>query len=237
MKFMTQDRRQACDRLVRDLRRIFGPRLQSCVAYGPGVSDDSSEIATLALVDSLTAEDLAACAALAAEWRDARLTTPLILPREEFRRSLDAFPLEYSAIHATQTALFGEPPFDGLAIAPEDVRRACEVQVKSHLLHLREGYIEAGGDIAAVARLVVASAAPLLALLQNLARLEGITARAPIEVAHAAAEHLGVPGGIVGDILALAEQGPVPTGDPARLFPAYLALMDTIARRIDDWRS
>ncbi len=236
MKRMIEDCRQACLRLVRDMQRVFGPRLRSCVAYGPGVTEGGGAVATLALVESLTAEDLATCAASATDWRRAGLATPLILPLDEFRRSLDAFPLEYSAIAATEVRLFGEPPFDGLAVAAEDVRRACEVQVKSHLLHLREGYIEAAGDMGAVARLVAASAPPLLALLQNLARLAGVAAQTPAELARAVAERLDIPGGVVADVLALAQPGLVPTGDPAKLFPSYLSMMDTIARRIDDWR-
>ncbi len=233
---MIEDRRLACLRLVRDLQRVFGARLRSCVAYGTGVSDESAEMATLALVESLTPEDLTACAASARDWHSARLATPLILPVDEFRRSLDAFPLEYSAIAATQVPLAGEPPFDGLTIAPEDIRRACEVQAKSHLLHLREGYIEAAGSMTAVARLVASSAAPLLALLQNVARLEGLAADTPAALARVAAERLGVPGAVVGEVLALAQPAPVPTGDPAKLFPSYLSIMDTITRRIDDWR-
>ena len=65
---------------------------------------------------------------------------------DEFRTSLDAFPLEYGEIIRAHQRVFGNDPFDGVAIAAADLRRACETQIKSHLVHLREGFIEAGGE-------------------------------------------------------------------------------------------
>ncbi len=93
---------------------------------------------------TLTSDDLLACAARADLWHRDGAATPLLLTRDEFVRSLDAFPIEYGEILDTHRVLFGVDPFTGLTINPEDVRRACEVQVKSHLLHLRENYIECG---------------------------------------------------------------------------------------------
>lgn len=237
---MTDERRQACARLVSDLQRIFGPRLRTCAAYGPaveGAAPADEALSTLVLVDGMTADDLTACGGSVRAWRGAGLATPLVLTLDEFRRSLDAFPLEYAGIAASHVVLTGDPPFADLTIDPADVRRALEVQVKSHLIHLREGYMEAAGDMGAVSRLVVASAAPLLALLRNLARLEGVEAQTPAAVARAAAERFGVSGGVVADVLGLAQQGPVATADPARLFLAYLSMMEALAAGIDAWHA
>ena len=59
--------------------------------YGPrpsvGVRDDAS-----------TADDLDACATLVERVAPRRLAPPLVMTPDEFRRSLDAFPLEYQAI-------------------------------------------------------------------------------------------------------------------------------------------
>ena len=85
----------------------------------------------------------------------------------QFRRSLDAFPLEYGEIIRAHARVFGADPFDGMAIPREDLRRACETQVKSHLVHLREGYIEAGNRPQRVADLVTASAPAFAALLRH----------------------------------------------------------------------
>jgi hypothetical protein len=81
--------------LERDLREIFGPRLQSLVALSRGKRDRPG--ATLAVVDALTADDLRACAERVAAWHDAGLRRRFFSP-QEFGRSLDAFPLEFGAI-------------------------------------------------------------------------------------------------------------------------------------------
>src|SRR5439155_11543442 len=105
-----------------------------------------------------------ACAKAAAKWHDAGLATPLLLTAGEFERSLDAFPLEFGAIIADHRVVAGRDPFQGLASDPTDLRRACEVQARSHLLHLRHGFVETNGSGDAVAVLIVQSAAPFAAL-------------------------------------------------------------------------
>ena len=73
---------------------------------------------------------------------------PLLLSRQEFARSLDVFPVEYGEIVANHVTIVGDDPFAGATIAEADLRRSCELQAKSHLIHLREGFLEAGGDLA-----------------------------------------------------------------------------------------
>src|ERR1043166_2564965 len=85
--------------LVADLRAVFGTRLRSVVAYGPHVDGHAeAALACLALVTDVTVRDLEACARLTGRWRRDRLAAPLLLPEQEFLRSLDAFPLEYGEI-------------------------------------------------------------------------------------------------------------------------------------------
>src|SRR4051812_31513434 len=135
--------------LERDLREVFGPRLQSLVIYGAheherahsnhdAHGDGAAPARTLAVVATLTRDDLAACAARAGAWHDRGLATPLLVAAHEFDRSLDAFPIEFGAILADYSVAAGADPFAGLAVDPADLRRACEVQARSHLLHLRE---------------------------------------------------------------------------------------------------
>jgi hypothetical protein len=158
----------SADTLAAQLTEIFGPRLKMVAAFG-------TEPHTCAIVDSLTVEDLSRCAALNSRWKRAGLDAPLFIVRQELARALDAFPLEFSEIISTRRVIAGTDLFERLTVAPEDLRRACEVQARGHLVHLREGYLEAGGDEAAVARLMSASTVPFRALLANVARLDGST--------------------------------------------------------------
>ena len=193
--------------------------------------------ASLALVESLTADDLVACAARAQAWHHAGAGTPLLLSRDEFARSLDAFPIEYGDIIDAHTVLVGDDPFAGLAIRADDLRRACEVQAKSHLLHLRENFVECGGRPADVRALVADSAPALAPLLRRLARLDGVARPArPPSLADYAASRCGLDPRVVGDVLALAADADTGAVDAVRLFPEYLAAVErlcAVRRRLE----
>ena len=220
------------EHLVASLRGIFGDRLRSVVAYS---LDRTESLSCLALVSSLTVGDLEACAARARGWQREGIATPLILPEEEFRRSFDAFPLEYAEIIRAHEALLGANPFDGVTIERSDLRRACETQIKSHLVHLREGFIEAGGTPRAIADLVTASAAAFGALLRNIAQLNGSTSNDRAAATRDGARATQLPDGVVAHILALEHPAAIKSSDAARLFPEYLAAVEQLARYVDQW--
>jgi hypothetical protein len=222
---------------VVDLKRIFAFRLRSVVAYGGQIEGEAAHALTcLVLVDSLGIGDLEACARMAHGWERHGLAIPLIVPSDEFRRSLDAFPLEYSEILRTHASVFGDNPFDGVSIARGDLRRACETQAKSHLVHLREGFIESGGRPQKIADLVNASAPSFAALLRSVARLSGAAPQGRAEAARAGAHAAGLPEGVVAGILSLEHQATIPAIDAARLFPSYLEAVELLARVVDSWR-
>ena len=140
--------------VLADLQSIFGARLDAFVVYSPANRPTPS----VAIVQSLDLADLTACAERSARWQRAGAATPVVLTRREFARSLDAFPVEFGEIIDTHETLFGADPFAGLSVAPADLRRACEGQTRSLLLHLREDYMEAAGDVRAIEKLVIDSA-------------------------------------------------------------------------------
>ena len=230
---MVTARSSALEPVVVDLRRIFGDRLDAIVAYG---WRHHGPVPSLALVRSLNLEDLDACAARAAAWRRAGAATPLLITRSDFSRSLDAFPIEYGEIIASHDVVYGRDPFEGLAIRGEDLRRACEVQVKSHLLHLREDYVESGGRQSEIDALVRESAPGFSALLRHLARLDDGPATDNADLVRFATHRIGLDGHSVGDLLSLADPQGVASVDPVKLFPAYLATMERLAEFVDRWR-
>jgi hypothetical protein len=221
-----------------ELQGIFGSRLRSVVAYGAHLDGHSSDPLTcLALVDTLAISDLDACAHRAAGWHRRNIAVPLILPTNEFQESLDAFPLEYGEILRAHETITGEDLLTGSTIAPDDLRRACETQVKSHLVHLREAYMETGANPRAIAELVSASAAAFGALLRNVARLSGVHSQGRMDTTLAGARIAGLQERVVSDVLALERGQTIPQSDPARLFPEYLAAVEQLARTVNGWRA
>jgi len=234
--------------LERDLRAIFADRLESLVVYNlqapaphaeteshHGVHEEPPPAHTLAIVRSLTGTDLKACADSVAKWHAAGLATPLILPVGEFERSLDVFPFEFGAIIADHVIVSGRDPFVGLAVDPADLRRACEVQARSHLLHLREGFLETNSRGDAVAVLIVRSAAPFAALLTSVARLQGIDGGATAAAKHLERELQLSPGSITA-VVRLAHVTEIPSADAVRMFPVYLDAAERLVRYVDQWR-
>ena len=207
--------------LAADLQRIFGTRLQSVVAYCG--DDDGDGVHTLALVEGITFSDLAACAPRTADWRKAGAAAPLILTRDEFLRTLDVFPLEYGGIIANHQVVVGEDVLAGLRVSETDLRRGLELQAKSHLIHLREGYIESGGNPKAVGQLVAASAPALSSLLANLRRLDP-----------AAAERAGITGDLFKEIAGAAN---TTIADPSPLLARYLGAVERLWQEVDRWRA
>jgi hypothetical protein len=225
----------AVQTLDRELRELLGSRLRSLVEYGASNATGRAPTSTLAVVDRLTADDLRACSGRVAAWHDAGLATPLMVATHEFGRSLDAFPFEFGAILSDHVVVSGVNPFEGLRVDPADLRRACEIQTRSHLLHLRQGYIETEGRGDAIADLVARSAAPLAALLKSVSRLQGISAAD----AQAAASHIertiSVSPGSLNDIVKLSGAQPLPSDLARRIFARYLDAMERLTDYIDRW--
>lgn len=202
--------------LDRDLRTIFDEQVQSLVVYG---TEADGPVTTLAIVGRITVRELRYCAERAPLWHRRGLATPLLLARDEFGRSLDAFPFEFGTILATYEVVSGADPFTDLEVDPADLRRACEVQARSHLLHLREGFIETEGRNDYLAGLIVRSAPALSALLRHVGRLGGAPA----------------PDAVLVRVAELAPDGTISSDEARRIFPDYLDAVDRLADALDRW--
>jgi len=241
--------------LERDLRNVFGARLQSLSIYGgprhqAGEGDAHGAHAshaahghnhppttTLAVVESMTPDDLRGCARRVEAWHDAGLATPLLIAAHEFEQSLDAFPLEFGAILANHVVVAGGSPFATLQVDPADVRRACEVQARSHLLHLREGYLETRGRADALSDLIVQSAGAFAALVGSIARLEGHARDDAASAARHVERILNLPGGPVTEVTRLVGVQEISSADAERLFPPYLDAVERLVKYVDGWQS
>jgi hypothetical protein len=232
---LTTNERAGLDALAIDLRRVFGERLLSLVAYGLSrPSPPPRMIHSLALVERLSFADLAACTPLAAGWRRRSLAVPLLLEREEFFRTLDVFPLEYGDIIAHHVVIVGRDVFGGTRVSANDVRRACELAAKSHLIHLREGYLETSGNPNAVSDLIAASAPAFRALLDNIARLAADDGE---DVAETAERQIGIPASVVRDVFSTGEGTRSSIAEPTALLARYIAAAERVWEYVDTWRA
>jgi len=228
---------RALDALTRDLDDIFGARLHSLVAY-PGNQADGS-IHSCAIVDGLVFRDLVSCLPQTGSWHHRGIAVPLMLATGELERTIDVFPLEYSSILADYQVLRGPDPFQGMDIPIEDIRRATEGQAKSHLIHLREAFLESHGETTRVARLIALSAAPLRALLTNIVRLhEGADGALLTDesLARITESRMGISATLVREILASSGGGQSTIADPSALLARYIDAAQRIWAYVDGWR-
>jgi hypothetical protein len=238
MPHFSGPQQRAIDTLARDLDETFGARLHSLVAYAGHQADGS--VHSCAIVDGLGFRDLVACLPMTENWHHRGIAVPLMLASGEFERTIDIFPLEYSSILADYKVVRGQDPFQGIAIPSEDIRRATEGQAKSHLIHLREAFLESHGETTRVGRLIAASAAPLRALLTNIARLAdpGLAVTPSDEaLAEMAKARIGVSGSLVREVLASSAGGRSAIADPSALLAHYIEASQQIWEYVDRWRS
>jgi hypothetical protein len=236
----TQQR--AIDQLARDLEGILDGRLESLVAY-PGHQADGS-VHSCALVTDLAFRDLTACLPLTESWHHRGIAVPLMLSSDELRRTVDVFPLEYASILADYTVVRGGDPLKGLIIHVDDVRRAVEGLAKSHLIHLREAFLESHGETTRIARLIAASAAPLRGLLTQIARLPeapqavmDLTTPSDESLAKLAEARMGIPGALIRTVLASSAGGYSTIADPSHLLGSYIDASQKIWEYVDRWRA
>ena len=231
-EFLTAARRAVAARLSDDLARVFGDRLRVVVAYEPvtGAGRDKDDVHTLALVDRLSIDDLSSLLTVVPAWHKAGLATPLLLGEDEFRRTLDVFPVEYQSIVARHEVLRGSWP-GAPQVSAADLRRGCERQIKALLIHLREGYLETHGAPRAIADLMRSGVPAFRSSLQNVARLRGALADTGddlIEFARA---------GLQLDPVAVREVLDFPAGaeraDATALLPRFVALVEQLWRVVD----
>jgi hypothetical protein len=219
---------KAFEQLAADLTRVFDARFVALVAYGSRTG--------AAFVRDVSAADFEALAVLVHNWHKDGLATPLILTPDEFARSLDAFPLEYQAILDHHLLIAGTSPFDGARVSSGDLRRACEVQAKAHLIHLRQGWLEAEGHAARLGDLVERSSVPFRVLLANIARLSGAVTDTTDDLVAFAEHTVGMPGDLVRAVLgAAATARRQPTVVPGG-FAAYVDAANRLWTYIDTWR-
>ena len=203
---------------------MFDQRLVSVVATGPASS--------VVFVGAILPGDLHALGALTETWHRDKLDTPLLLTVSEFRRSLDAFPVEYQGLVDRHVVIAGTPPFADLAIEREHLRRACETAAKGYLVYLRQGWIEAASHDEHLAALIASSAERLRTVLTQVARLQGLEGTE--DRVRAGALAAGLDAALVADVLAV-ERAPARAARLVPRLPDLMSMAGALWVFVDEW--
>jgi hypothetical protein len=224
---------------VKDVKGVFGEHLEGMLLYGSAVRGEflpgRSNLNILLLVSSYDSAVLKQYSSLHRQWSKEQIVVPLFLTEEELRMSAAVFPLEFLEIQEQHRVLGGRDPFIGFHVKSDRLREAVVQGLMSHLLRLRQRYVEGGGSDDATTILLPLSITSTLPLLRGVQRLLGRPVLSHSEaVIKDVAEQLKLDLHGLLDAL-LLKRGQISPGpqEVPRLFDRYLQAATAIARAVE----
>jgi hypothetical protein len=143
------------------------------VLYGSAAGGEHiagrSDHNVLVLVDAVSTEQLRGAGAALRGWRKADNPAPEIMTVAEWRTSADAFPMEYADMIERHRVLYGESPFEGVAVRKGDLRVQAEHQARAQLLRLRQRLLSEADPI----ELLSGSLSSVMVVFRAVERLHG----------------------------------------------------------------
>jgi predicted nucleotidyltransferase len=230
------------EELVRQLQLAYGAGLRSVVLFGSAVAGEhnpkKSDYNILVVVDSLPLDKLRAVAAVSKAWAEDGNPPPLTFTSNEWRSSADIFPMEYADILERHRVLFGAPPFEGIKVAPSDLRLQVEQQTMGKLLQLRQATMGAGGDSRLQLEVLEKSLSTLMVIFRGVSRLHG---QVPSQDYEELTRQLGQRAGFASDpfvkvIRHVRGTEKIARESAAGILEAYLAAMERLVSYLNEFR-
>jgi hypothetical protein len=227
------------DELVRQLQQAYGDDLVTVVLYGSAATSDQAgkrpNLNVLVIVKSLGMEQLTREASVARAWADAGNPPPMTLTLDEWQRSADIFPIEYSDILARHKVLAGTPPFGGVAVEKGHLRLQLEYEAMGKLIQLRQGILATGGDSKKMLELLERTLSTFMVIFRSTLRLHG---REAPDSKEAVAQEVGSlagfdPAPFHQAIAHVRGTKPIARQDAYRVLGGYLSCMELLVQHLD----
>jgi hypothetical protein len=162
---------------AKEAKGVFGEQLEGMLLYGSAVRGEflpaRSNLNILLLVSSYDSAVLKQYSVLHRRWSKEQIMVPLFLTEEELHMSAAVFPLEFLEIQEQHRVLGGRDPFIGFHVKTDWLREAVVQGLLSHVLRLRQRYVEGGGGDEATTILLPLSITSTVPLLRGVQRLLG----------------------------------------------------------------
>jgi hypothetical protein len=224
---------------VKEVKGRFGEQLEGVLLYGSAVRGEflpgRSNLNILLLVSSYDSAVLKQYSALHRQWSKEQIVVPLFLTEEELHLSAAVFPLEFLEIQEQHRVLDGRDPFIGFHVKTDRLREAVVQGLMSHLLRLRQRYVEGGGSVEATTILLPLSITSAVPLLRGVQRLLGRPVLSHSDaVIKDVAEQLQLDLQGLLDAL-LLKRGQISSGsyELPRLFDRYLQAVTLLTRAVE----
>ena len=228
--------------LFEELLREQGKNIHSLQVTGSAVLPDYdpqlSDVNSLVLLHTMDLGTLEYLAPLGKKYGKHRIAAPLIMTPDYIRQSLDSFPVEFLDFKLIHATVYGEDLLRDLQIGLGDLRVQCEREVKSKLIHLRQGFLSAGGQKKHLAETLVRSITGSMALFRAIITLSGGQAPMPrADVIRMLAASTKLDSGIFEKLL-LLKSGRIRPSDSElqQLFEGYHQALEKVGTFINDKR-
>jgi len=165
--------------LIEQLRATEGDNLLSVVVYGSALTAPQNAAKTdfqwLVLTEQLKADDLRRIRPAIRSLVKAGYAMPAFFTRQEFRDSLDVFPIEFRQMKRAYEVLYGTDPLADVEASPANLRLQIEYELRGKLLRLRSLYLPASGTSERLLQLMTESVVSFVRVMRSILDLLGET--------------------------------------------------------------
>jgi hypothetical protein len=162
------------------------------------------------------------------------MSPPLLIPRAEWERAADVFPIEITDVRSAYRVLRGTDPLQGLAVRPLDLQRALESELRGKLMRLRIDYGLYHTNEERLGAVVGHSVGAVRVLLRTtLALASRPAAASDRELIQALNELLGADAAAL-DRLLTHRRNPS-WRCPSHLFESYIGIVEQATRFVDNF--
>jgi hypothetical protein len=155
--------------------KALGERLQSVILYGSAAAGDyeakGSDYNILFVGENFGVEELLALSRLVNKWTCCGNPTPLLFTPKQLSESCDVFPIEMLDMIQSRKVLHGVDALAGLSVSRDNLRHQVEYELRAKSMALRQTFLRLNGSRSTIARVLVASYSPVMAVMRAALRL------------------------------------------------------------------
>ena len=205
----------------------------------PDYNEKLSDINSVIVLHAMDLRFIAYLAPLGKKYGKRRIAAPLVMTPEYICGSLDAFPIEFLDFKLIHKTAYGPDILQDLQISGPDLRLQCEREVKTKLIHVRQGYVSSLGKKQRLSAVLVRSVTGSMALFRAIIFLLGSEPPIPrTEVLKAFGTAAGIDTGIFEKLLMLKAGRIKPSEQELVSYcETYYATLESTEKIIDDLRA
>lgn len=198
-------------------------------------NEKKSDINSVVMLHNMDLKFIEFLAPLGIKYGKKRIAAPLVMTPEYVMSSLDAFPVEFLDFKLIHKTVYGNDILRDLQITKHNLRLQCEREIKSKLIHLRQGYLSSLGKKEALSAVLARSITGSMALFRaNISLFDKEPPVPRAEVIRLFGSVAGIDTGIFEQLLMLKAGLLKPSEQElASLFERYYHALESTGKTID----